>query len=48
MGARLNRKHLSLNTVAPEFMEQQRPSNFLRWGERNFSLSFTSEVPFGP
>lgn len=35
MGARLNRKHLSLNSVAPEFRER-RLSDFLEWGEDFF------------
>lgn len=47
MGARLNRKHLSLNSVAPEFTER-RLSDFLEWGEDFFSMNFISEMLGGP
>lgn len=43
MGARLNRKHLSLYSVAPEFWER-RLSDFLGWGEDFFSMNFISEM----
>jgi hypothetical protein len=39
MGARLNRKHLSLNTVAPEFRRGETVT-FPGMGERSFFIEF--------
>lgn len=48
MGARLNRKHLSLNTVAPEFQGTAKTVKISWDGGRGvFSLSFTSDLLCG-